>query len=525
MPSERDVMPPQPDGIVPGDAGSASLPIDSREETALLDDLRVVIDRQATAEVRARTLPRKLEGTQIGRYAINRLIGEGGMASVYRAVDLDNRRDVAIKILKPQYQADRDVLARFEREARSIASIRHENVVQIFSFLREDDVCAIVMELLTGGNLRRRLDSSQGALPAVSIAEAVTLITQAARGVGAAHEKGIVHRDIKPSNLLFDRDRRVKVADFGVTFAMEQTTWLTGVGQRIGTPAYMSPEQCRGDRVTPASDVYSLGATLFEILTGRLPFAADEASPFAMMLKHISEPAPDPRRWREDVPAWLTSVLLKSLEKEPGARFATGNEFAVALSVGAEIGLKEVDRGEIGARGWRMDLDAVRRQLLQLPQRAIVCWACRCARRVHDLNPDPRVNAALAMAEATVTAAEPTEPGTSLSSALSRIRNLRVASLKAAYSGTDRGSSRAGAEAARAAAAAAACAAARCIDDAAADAAFAARSAVAALAHAGKPIREFWESSRRDYKRLRAATLGQEGTIGRPISSDLFGDA
>ena len=186
MSSERDVMPPQPDGIVPGDAGSASLPIDGREETALLDDLRVVIDRQATAEVRVRASPRKLEGTQIGRYAINRLIGEGGMASVYRAVDVDNRRDVAIKILKPQYEADRDVLARFEREARSIASIRHENVVQIFGFLREDDVCAIVMELLTGGSLRRRLDSSQGSLPAVSIAEAVTLIAQATRCVDDA---------------------------------------------------------------------------------------------------------------------------------------------------------------------------------------------------------------------------------------------------------------------------------------------------------------------------------------------------
>jgi hypothetical protein len=167
-------------------------------------------------------------------------------------------------------------------------------------------------------------------------------------------------------------------------------------------------------------------------------------------------------------------------------------------------------------------MGSVRQQLQQLPHRAIICWACRCARRVQHLNADPRVERALTMAESGAFEAEPAEPHHSVSRALTRIHKLRAASLKAAYTGDDTSGPRAAAAAARSAAAAAACAAARCIEDAAADAAFAARSAIAALECASEPVKDFWADARADHRKLRHADVGAVGTIGKPIPASLF---
>jgi len=498
----------------------------SEEETVLLEDLRVVFDRRAASADISGEQPDDLQGRRIGRYVVGDLLGEGGMARVYKALDSANEQQVALKTLKPQYRADRGLCARFEREARTMATIHHEHVVAILDFPCEGSMRAIVTEFLPGGSLRDRLNAARPPRAPLAIQEAVALILQAAAGVGAAHNVGLVHRDIKPSNLLLDAAGRIKVADFGAIMVLEGTTWLTGVGQQIGTPAYMSPEQCQGQRVTAASDVYSLGVTLFELLTDHLPFEVEEASPFAIMLKHISEPVPDPREARTEIPAGLAAVILQSLAKAPAARFPNAHAFADALlsqlAAPTELPQPEAPR----PHGWRVDLAAVRKQLQLLPQRAIVCWACRCARRVQHLNPDPRVEQALAMAEATL--AEPQENKEesphSVSRALSRIRALLAASLKAAYAQETTDSPQATIEAGRAAAAAAASGAAFCTADTAADAAFAARSAIAALKLSHRPIRAFWDAARNDYHKLINAKLGREGTVGRPIPPTLFDD-
>ncbi|MBP7935968.1 MAG: serine/threonine protein kinase [Phycisphaerae bacterium] len=489
-------------------------------EDPLLDDLRVVLHRR-TVTTGSNGTGDELIGQTVGPYVVSRLLGEGGMARVYEGLDAASDRRVALKILKPQYAADRALAGRFEREARGMAQIQHENVVHILDFPVQGQVRAIVMELLPGGSLQDRLLAARTQRHYLPVQEAISLIVQATAGVHAAHKLGIVHRDIKPSNLLLDANGRIKVADFGTIMVTEGTTWLTGVGQQIGTPGYMSPEQCEGKRVTAASDVYSLGATLFELLTNRLPFEVEEASPFAIMLKHISEPAPDPRTWRTDVSRDLAGVVLKSLAKNPKARFANAGELGEALL--AEPTIEPPAEPEEGPEhGVRVDVAAIRKQLMLLPQRAIVCWACRCARRVQDLNRDPRIESALTMAEATLQESADGATGGSVSRALSRIRALRAASLQAACAQEKTSDSRAAMEAARAAAAAAASAASVCVDDAAADAAFAARSATAALRLAGEPVRPFWDAARSDYHRLVNAKLGQEGTVGRPIPQNLF---
>jgi len=526
-PEPSDARPPEaaPAESVSADAlSSGPPPPEDPEATQLLDDLRVVVSRRALTQTAAMAHPERLDGQRLNQYIIGRLLGEGGMARVYRAADTESGRPVALKILKPECRMDKSICARFSREARSMARIEHPNVVRIFEYAESGDLGAIVMELLPGGSLRDRLLGYRSRQTQMPIAEAVNCMVQASRGIQAAHEIGIVHRDIKPSNILLDAQGRSKTADFGAILVVEGATWLTGLGQQIGTPGYMSPEQCRGDRVTPASDVYSLGATLFELVTGRLPFDVEEASPFAMMLKHLSEPAPDPRLLRPDVPPWLAEVILRSLEKSPRSRYETAGEFAEALLAGGPAALAEPGPKADRPTGWQMDVAAVRKQLQQLPQKAIVCWACRCARRVQGLNPDPRLERALGMAEAVVAEKCELDSRDTLSRALVRVRSLRAASLAAAYPGETAQGSQAATEAARAAAAAASCAAARCIADAAADAAFAARSAVAALTLARRPVKPFWQAARNDYWRLLRVTAGQEGTIGRPIPPEVFVD-
>lgn len=496
---------------------------ESGDDTQLLNDLRVVLDRRAEPDAPP-SIHENLEGRQIEQYLIGKLIGEGGMARVYRAVDTSAGRDVAFKVLKPPYRVEEALRARFEREAQSMARIHHENVVRIFGLTQSQDPRAIVMELMPGGSLRDRLRAGQNRQLGLDIADGVRLAIQAARGLAAAHKLGVVHRDVKPSNLLFDHQGCIKVADFGAIRVVEEATWLTTVGQQIGTPAYMSPEQCAGQTVTPASDVYSMGVTLFEMLVGWPPYTVQDASPFALMLKHISEPVPDTRQWRADIPPWLAGVIECSMAKKPHERYPDAATLAEALAAGAPGGEANRSCAQAGPAD-QIDIAAVTNQLRQLPLRAIVWWACRCARRVQNLNNDPRLERALSMAEATCM--HDTDPRgiDSVSRALSRVQSLRTASLRAAYAETgpaESSQSRAAAESAKAAAAAAACAAARCIDDAAADAAFAARSAMAALDNSGESLKLFWSEARTDYQKLLKAGLGAEGSIGRPIPREIF---
>lgn len=510
--------PPQ----TPAQAGEGSAAVESPEDAALLEDLRTVLLREAPPAPLAGRQADLPCGSRFGGYTVGRLIGEGGMARVYAARHALTGEPAALKVLKPEYLGSRDMLARFWREARSMARVRHDNVIRILGFPQEGDVQAIALELLTGRSLRHHLDAARPEGRLTPISQAVAWATQAARGLAAAHAVGMVHRDVKPSNLLFDADGTLKVADFGAILLLEGATWLTGVGKQIGTPAYMSPEQCRGDRVTPASDVYSLGATLFEIVTGRLPFDVEEASPLAIMLKHISEPAPDPRTWREDLPRWLATIISRCLSKIPQDRFPECGALADALQAGA--GGMPAEAESNSAPPDLIDTETVRRRLAELPHRAIICWACRCARRVQFLNDDPRLQRALATAESAAGEADSGDTPESIGRMMRRIRTLRGESLNAAYAAADGLTCPPAVEAAKAAAAAASCAAARCIEDAAADAAFAARRAVSALHLAGRSVQDFWAASRKDYRRLRAFTAGQTGTVGTPIPADLLDD-
>ncbi len=491
------------------------------QEKGLLDDLRVVMTRRQ--EQRQVGPPEEqIEGRQIGHYLIQRLLGEGGMARVYQGMDLNTHAPVALKVLKPAYREDTRLCARFEREARSMARLRHAHVVRILDFPEFQSTRAIVMAYVPGGNLRKGINHARLTGQPQPVRACVDYLVQAASGVESAHRLGLVHRDIKPSNLLLDSRGRVQVADFGAILATEGATWLTGAGQQIGTPAYMSPEQCQGQRVGPPSDVYSLGVTLFELLTNRLPFEAEESSPFAIMLKHVSEPPPDPRVYRAELSEELAGVVIKCLAKCPEDRYATAGALAEALKAIPLLCLTAPTAKPHADAAFQVDMAAIRKQLEKLPQRAIVSWACRCARRVQHLNSDPRVERALTMAESSQTESPENAAPHAISTALSRIHALRLASLKAAYAEGDAHNSQIEIEAARAAAAAASAAAAVCCTDCAADAAYAARSAISALHLAGEPIREFWDRARADYRLLTKADLGAEGTVGRPIPPNLF---
>ncbi|MBA3790187.1 MAG: serine/threonine protein kinase, partial [Rubrobacter sp.] len=207
------------------------------------------------------------------RYAVSRLLGSGGMGKVYLARDEDLDRDVALKVLREQYAEDEGFVERFEREAKSAASLNHLNVVAVYDRGRsEDGSYYIVMEYVPGGTLKDRV-LREGALDP---GEAVRVVAQVADALGVAHEAGVVHRDVKPQNVLLTVSGDAKVADFGIARAAHATT-ITESGLVLGTANYMSPEQAMGDPVGPAGDLYSLGVVLYEMLTGEVPFEADSA--------------------------------------------------------------------------------------------------------------------------------------------------------------------------------------------------------------------------------------------------------
>lgn len=265
-----------------------------------------------------------IDTTLANRYRIQGKIGEGGMAVVYRALDVVLRRVVAIKVLRPQYAGDEEFVDRFLREAQAAASLSHPNVVNIFDVGREGDVHYIVLEYVEGKNLRDIVREHGRLSPkrAAQVGRAV------ARALEAAHARGLIHRDIKPHNILITPEGRVKVADFGLARAASSST-LTETGKVIGSVHYFSPEQARGDVVGPASDIYSLGVVLYELLTGKRPFEGD--SPIAVALKHLQEEPVPPRQLDPRIPAWLDEVVMRAMAKRPADRFPTASAMAEAL--------------------------------------------------------------------------------------------------------------------------------------------------------------------------------------------------
>ena len=260
------------------------------------------------------------------RYHLEERQGSGGMATVYRAHDLNLDRTVAIKILKKDFSHDMAFRERFHQEAKAAARLSHPNIVTVYDFGLDADQLFIVMEYIPGVDLKTTMRQN-GRL---SIEETLELITQACAGLGHAHQAGLVHCDVKPQNMLVTPDRRLKVVDFGIARALATISPDEQSEIVWGSPQYFSPEQAAGSAPSPASDVYSLGVMMFEMLTGQLPFISK--SPEELARLHRESPPPAPRSINPAIPFALEQILYKALSKESSLRYPTADQFGRALT-------------------------------------------------------------------------------------------------------------------------------------------------------------------------------------------------
>ena len=264
-------------------------------------------------------------GMTVGSYRILEQVGLGGMATVFKAYDPGTDRYVAIKIVSPHFANNPEFRERFRREAKSIAMLEHLHIIPVYAFGEEGDTAYLVLRYMDTGTLRDRMNDHP-----LDFAEAGRLIDQIAGALDYAHRNGVIHRDVKPSNVLVDSEGNTYLTDFGIAKIVEATIELTGTGTAMGTPQYMSPEQCRGDKsLTAATDIYSLGVILYQMLIGRPPFEAE--TPLAIIQMHLNDPLPPPRQLNPDIPEELERVLLKALAKDPADRHSTAAEFAARL--------------------------------------------------------------------------------------------------------------------------------------------------------------------------------------------------
>lgn len=259
------------------------------------------------------------------RYEIHEPLGQGGMATVFRATDIRLGRPVAVKLLHAHYANDDEFLQRFEHEAQSAAGLSaHPNIVDVYDVGQQDGVPYIVMELIEGPDLKTIIEQ-RGPL---QIDQTLNIAQQVAEGLEYAHNRGLVHRDVKPQNILVSSDGTARIADFGIAKSYLSTA-VTQAGITYGTADYISPEQAQGLPATPQSDVYSLGVVVYEMLTRHLPFSGD--SPMAVAVQHIQQQAPPPSHWNPALPPSLERIIMVALAKNPKERPASARAFASAL--------------------------------------------------------------------------------------------------------------------------------------------------------------------------------------------------
>lgn len=270
-----------------------------------------------------------LIGATIGNYEIQALIGSGGMATVYRGFDHNLGRAVAIKVLSEEARAHPGFVDRFRQEARIIANLRHPNIVQVYDFGVHNGTPYMVQELLPGPTLEQRITDAVRSGRPLPPDEVVAITRQLAAALDAAHAAGVIHRDVKPANAMWNAIGSLVLTDFGIARNTLMPGNQTQVGMVVGTPGYLSPEQAQGLPVTPASDIYSLGVVVFEMLAGRLPFDGD--TPMSIAIQHIQAPPPPLRTLRADIPPAVEAVVLRALAKDPTARFERAEQFAAAL--------------------------------------------------------------------------------------------------------------------------------------------------------------------------------------------------
>src|SRR3989441_1120981 len=268
-------------------------------------------------------------GFALGQYHIVARIGRGGMATVYRAHHAALDRNVAIKVLPDFFAEDEVYRERFQQEARSVARLKHANILNVFDFGQEHGITYLVLELVEGGTLAERLGRP------IELEDVVRTLRPIASALDHAHAQGVLHRDVKPSNILIHRDGTPVLADFGLAKMADSLRSLTATGTVMGTPEYMSPEQGAGEALGPASDRYSLAVVAYEMLTGRVPFQAE--TPAAVLLSHINKAVPPTRELSGELSGHIEDALRKGLAKSPLDRFDSATQFVAALTPAAWV--------------------------------------------------------------------------------------------------------------------------------------------------------------------------------------------
>ena len=291
-----------------------------------------------------------LMGRTLGKYRLVEQLGRGGMAEVYKAYQPGLDRYVAVKVMHSFLSDDKDFLARFQREAKLVASMRHPNIVQVHDFDVEAGLSYMVMEFIDGETLKSRLQKLEESNQWISVDEAVRIIVAVGSALKYAHRLGMVHRDVKPANVMVDKQGGVILTDFGIAkiFAGGGATQLTATGAMVGTPSYMAPEQGLGQPGDERSDIYSLGVMLYQAVTARLPFEAD--TPLAVVLKHINEPLPLPRHVNPEVPEPIERITLKAMAKNPDDRYQHVGEMLNDLKRAMGMSLDETPTDTMRAR-------------------------------------------------------------------------------------------------------------------------------------------------------------------------------
>ena len=293
-------------------------------------------------------------GMMIGdRYEILEKIGTGGMSDVYKAKCHKLNRFVAVKVLKQEFSENENFVSKFRTEAQAAAGLAHPNIVNVYDVGEENGIYYIVMELVEGITLKKYIEKKAR----LSYKEAVSIAIQVSMGIEAAHNNHIIHRDIKPQNIIISKDGKVKVTDFGIAKAATSNTITSNV---MGSVHYTSPEQARGGYSDEKSDIYSLGITMFEMLTGRVPFNGDTT--VAIAIKHIQEEMPSPREFVPEIPIAVEQIVLKCCQKSPDRRYQKisdviadlkqslmnpDDDFVVIHDVDTEAGTKMVSESEL----------------------------------------------------------------------------------------------------------------------------------------------------------------------------------
>jgi serine/threonine protein kinase/tetratricopeptide (TPR) repeat protein len=274
---------------------------------------------RSSSSIRATSADLAVGSILAERYEILKVLGQGGMGAVYKAKDIEVDRTVAVKVIRPELANEATILARFKRELILSRQVTHKNVVRIYDIGEADGIKFITMEFVEGQDLRAVLDGSTS----LSLAEKVRIAVQICRALESAHSEGVVHRDLKPQNILVENSGRVVVMDFGIAHSM-QDSGMTSAGALLGTPAYVSPEQAKGEKIDARSDIYTFGIVFYELLTGKIPFESDTL--VGLLLKRIQERPVPPMERDKDIPQGLSDVVLKCLAVEKEARYQSAVE-------------------------------------------------------------------------------------------------------------------------------------------------------------------------------------------------------